>query len=243
MIDRLLRRVRGKKAPASTPRRSFSYEEAVALLAGRGVDESIITLGSVSEGSFASVAEAVARHGPARPLRALHIGNFLGLSLAALSDIVVRHDSRSVIVSVDPNLRHHGIDDPQSHVMALLDHFGLQGNNVVICAYSMQRVENRTHVGTFADQPAGEHALANLERLGQRFDIAMVDGNHDANYVRGELETLARILDEGALLVLDDVANDHTQLPALFEEVVADGSWPFEEAGRDGRLGILRRMA
>ena len=243
MIGQLLRRVRGGEAAAGPPptaRTPFSYGEAIAFLGTRGVSEEDVWKGTIPEDQFPVVAEAVRTHLPPRPLRALHIGNYLGLSLAALSDIVIEHDPKSVVVSIDPNLPHHGVHDPQSHVLALLDRFGMAGNNVVICGYSMERVENRTQVGTFADQPAGVDTLESLERLGHRFDLAFIDGNHGRDYVRGELAVLVRLLSEGGLVVLDDVFNEHVELPELYEEVLADDRWPFEKAGENERLGILR---
>ena len=222
--------------------RSFSYAEALAFLIERGVDEEAVHIGTIHEDSVSFLRKAVATHCERRPLRALHVGNFVGVSLAALSDVVIRHHPESVLVSVDPNLPHLGTEDPQSHVLALLDHFGLQRNNIVIPGYSLHRVANRTQAGTFADEPAGEHTLENLERLGVRFDLALIDGNHDLEYVRGELELLVRLLPGEALLMLDDIANEHTRIPELFEEVVA-GRWPFEQVDRDRRIGVLRRTS
>ena len=220
---------------------SFSSEEAIALLVQRGVAEEAVRLGSIPETSMRRVRRTVQRSCPRRPLRALHVGNFVGVSLAALSDVVVSHDPGSVVVSIDPNLPHLGVEDPQGHVLTLLDHFGLQESNVVICGYSLHRSPNETRAGSFADQPAGEGTLLSLERLGQRFDLALIDGNHDADYVRSELDVLVRLLSDNGLLILDDVFNEHTDLPELFEGLVTGERWPLEELARDERLGILRR--
>lgn len=243
MVARALTRLRRRPeaGPSSADRRPFEYEDAVALLVSRGVDEQTVRTGSIPQGAMGFVADVVREHCPRRPLRALHVGNFVGISLAALSEIVVRHDPDSVVVSVDPNLRHLGVHDPQRHVLAVLDHFGLQRSNLVICGYSLHRSANDTRVGAFPDLPAGENALANLVRLGQRFDVALIDGNHGYDYVRGELELLTHLLDDGAVLVLDDIANRYARVLELFEEVAADGSWPFVEVDRDARLGILRK--
>jgi hypothetical protein len=189
------------------------------------------------------VAETVAREAPRRPLRVLHVGNFVGVSLAGVSDIVTRHDPQSVVVSIDPNLAHLDVEDPQSHTLALLDHFGLQRNNLVICGYSLERTANETKAGTFPDTPACEHALESLERLGQRFDLALIDGNHLAPYLRRELDLLVRMVSEAGLLVLDDVTDHFPDVQDLVEAIAADASWPLEKIGQDDRLGILRRTA
>ena len=222
---------------------AFSFEEAVAVLVRRGVEEDLIRLSSIGEGSLRFVAETVTREAPRRPLRVLHVGNFVGVSLAGVSDIVARHDPQSVVVSIDPNLAHLDVENPQSHALALLDHFGLQRSNVVICGYSLERTANETKVGTFPDTPACEHTLESLERLDQRFDLALIDGNHQAPYLRRELDVLIRMLSEGGLLVLDDVTAHFPDVRELFEAIAADASWPLEKIGQDERLGILRRTS
>ncbi|HYH59530.1 MAG TPA: class I SAM-dependent methyltransferase [Thermoleophilaceae bacterium] len=231
------------KTSLTTLRRPFDFEGAVAFLVGRGVEEPTIRLGAIGAESMSFARATITRHCPGRPLRVLHVGNFVGMSLAALSDIAVSHDPGSVVVSIDPNLDHLGVTDPQQHVLALLDHFGLERNNLVICGYSLNRVANETSAGTFADKPACDGTLASLERLGQRFDVALVDGNHDRDYVRRELEVLIGLLDDEGLLILDDISNVHTKLPELFEEVLGDDRWPLELVDRDERLGVLRPIA
>ena len=212
----------------------FAYEPAVAFLTGRGIDEGTVRLGSIPEESMGVVAEAIARHAPDGPLRALQVGNFVGVSLAALTDVLVRRDPGSVVVSIDPGLPHLGVRDPQREALALLGEFGLQRNNVVVPGYSL---------GRSREGAACEDVLANLERLGQRFDVALIDGNHDAGYVRAELGVLVRLLNDGGLLVLDDVSPEYAGLRDLFQEVVGDGAWPLERVAGDARLGVLRKLA
>jgi predicted O-methyltransferase YrrM len=227
-----------KHVAAGAPRRRpFSYAEAESVLTGRGVALEVIRTGSIGPAQLRFVAEVIAGQAPAdRPLRVVHIGNFLGVSLAGLSDAVAGHDPRSRIVSIDPNVAHMGVHDPQSHVLALLDHFGLQGSNVVIRGYSLTRP--LAHDGA----QAGENALLSLENLGQRFDIAFVDGNHDAGYVRAELEVLARLVDDGGLLILDDVSQTYREIRTLFQEVDAGDAWPLDAVAHDGlRIGVLRK--
>ncbi len=213
----------------------------MSVLVGRGLSENTVRLGSVPEQHLRFVGETIARHAQPALLRALHVGNFVGVSLAALSDIVARHSPESVVVSIDPNLDHLGVHDPQRHTLALLDHFGLRRHNILICAYSLQREANRTHAGIFAEQPAGENALTGLELLGNRFEVAMIDGNHDGGYVRREVEVVVRLLSDGALLILDDVSPAHPHLRELFDELAQDSAWPFEKIDQDSRIGILRR--
>ena len=214
--------------------RQFDYEEAVSLLVERGVDEDAIRLGSIGARSMRLAADLVARHAPPGPLRALHVGNFVGLSLTALSDILVRHHPDSIVVSVDPNVASLEIERPQNHVVALLTEFGLQRANVVICGYTLEG-----RVGG----PAGENTLPNLERMDQRFDLAMIDGNHTPGYLRRELEIVVRMLVDGGLLMLDDVSHSYEGVRELFDALAADDAWPLEQVARDERLGVLRKSA
>ncbi len=213
------------------------------MLVGRGVDEDLIRLSSIDASSLRFIEETVAREVPRGPLRALHVGNFVGVSLAAVSSIVVRHHPESVVVSIDPNLPHLDVQNPQGHVLALLDHFGLQDNNIVIPGYSLERALNETKAGTFEDQPACEHTLRSLGRLGQRFDLALIDGNHLGHYLRREIDILVRLMSEGALLLLDDVTAHFPDVRDLFDAIAADRSWPLEKIGQDDRLGVLRKTA
>jgi hypothetical protein len=242
-MRRLAGRWRSRGAAPGPTRAPFAYEDAIDLLVRRGVREDDVRLSSIDEDAMRLVGETIARHAPRGPLRALHVGNFLGVSLAALSDILVRHDAGSVILSVDPNLSHLGIENPQGHVLALLDHFGLQRHNLVICAYSLDRRANETKVGVVPDEPAAENALESLARLGQRFDVAMLDGNHNGGYVRRELEVLVPMLSPGALVILDDVSDHFPDVRDLFEEVATDSSWPLERIRQSAHIGFLRRGA
>jgi hypothetical protein len=228
-------------APPGVSPRPFSFEEAVALLISRGLNEEAIRLSSIPERHLQFAGAAIARNCPRRPLRALHVGNFVGVSLAALSGIVIQHDPGSLVVSVDPNLPHLGVHSPQDHVLALLAHFGMQRNNVMICGYSLHRTDNKTKLGTIAASPACEQTLENLERLGHQFDLALIDGNHSADYLSGELAVLVRLLPGGALLILDDVSRSYPHIQDLFREVAASPAWPFEKVAHDGNIGILRR--
>ncbi len=183
------------------------------------------------------------------PVQALHVGNFVGVSLAAFSSAALEAHPGSLVVSIDPNVPHHGIDDPQSHVLALLAHFGLERANLVVTGYSLERtpsVDAWLASGSdphhaWPEERATEDVLPNLERLGARFDAALVDGSHIGENVRRELEILARIVRPGGLVLLDDVADSWVELRDLY----ADGATHdlgFEQVDHDGRVGVLRRV-
>jgi predicted O-methyltransferase YrrM len=206
------------------------------VLTGRRVDLGMIRYGSMPQTTMDCIARVIDELAPRRPLRVLHVGNFVGVSLAALSDIAAEHHPDSRVVSIDPNSRHLGVDDPQGHALALLGHFGLDHVNVLVCGYTLARAVSD-------GAAACAEVLASLEALGQRFDVAVIDGNHDPDYLRAELTALVRLIDDGGLLMLDDVSEQFVGVRALFEEAHRDPAWPLEQIAYDGeRLGVLRKV-
>jgi hypothetical protein len=237
-----------QRAPArrSTP---FDYETAVRVLAQRGLDEHAVRLGTIPQESLDFVRAIVTgRLSHERPLRALHIGNFVGISLAALTAAVLDVHDESVVFSVDPNIPHLGIADPQTHTLALLSHFGLQAANVVICGYTLDKtpgtdglpIEGYDAAAAWDAEAAGENVLPNLERSGIAFDLALLDGSHIGAYARRELAAIGRVVRSGGLVILDDVSESWTELLELFAEAAAGDASPFEQVDYDGRVGVLR---
>jgi hypothetical protein len=248
------RRARARRLMADAPSpqlRRFDYEDAVRTLVARGLDEDAVRIGSIPAESLGFVHDAIAAEFPAEtPLQALHIGNFVGVSLAGLSAAVLGVSRDSLVVSIDPNIPHIGIDEPQSHVLALLAHFGLQRANLVACGYTLEKtpgsdaldVAGYDPAAAWEHEPAGENALLHFQRLGARFDLALVDGSHIGDYARRELRILGQMIRPGGLVFLDDVSESWSELLDLFAEATSSpGAWPFERAGYDGRVGILRR--
>jgi hypothetical protein len=180
------------------------------------------------------------------------VGNFVGISLAALSGslIEVAGDSDPLVVSIDPNIPHNDIADPQAATMAVLNHFGYQRYNVVICGYSLEKslgnegaaTVDYDPMGAFAQEQACENVLLSLAGLGLSLDVAVVDGSHNAPYLRRELEAIVPLLRDGALLILDDVTDVWVGIRDLFGELGSpDSQWPLEVLDHDGRIGVLRR--
>lgn len=232
--------------------RSFDYEEGVRLLATRGADEEAVRSGSIQDASLRFIRTTVReRLASDAPPHALHVGNFVGLSLASLTGALVERDPRAIVVSIDPNITHVGIADTQSHTLALLSHFGLQRNSVLVCGYSLEKVLGNDAVSVEGYDPAraftAEHAcedtLASLARLQARFSVVVMDGHHDAAYLRRELELVGEMLAHGGLLFLDDVSVVWKGIRELFRELGEDSSWDFEQVGYDGRIGALRKRA
>jgi hypothetical protein len=186
------------------------------------------------------------------PHRALHVGNFVGISLASLSASLldVGGGRDPLVVSIDPNIPHNDVADPQTATMIVLNHFGYQRHNVVICGYSLEKSLGNEGISTDSYDPeaayeaevACENVLLSLAGLGAQLDLAVVDGSHNAAYLRRELEVIVPLLRVGALLILDDVTDVWVGIRDLFGELGSPGSsWPLEVLDHDGRIGVLRR--
>jgi hypothetical protein len=177
---------------------------------------------------------------------ALHVGNFVGVSLAYLTAVITARKPDALVLSVDPNLCHRGIANPQSHVTALLSACGLSRNSIVLAAYSGAKsisndgvvFESYNPEAEFQNETSCEMALANLSKICPGVvDVAMLDGNHEACYLIEELKQLRPLLKGGALLILDDVNQAWAEIQAVFEDVAALG---FTAIATDGRVGIAR---
>jgi Methyltransferase domain len=236
------------EASADSQPRAFDYEEAVGLLVAMGCDEEAVRSGSIQDGSLKFVGETIGeRLGSERPLQALHVGNFVGLSLASLTSGLVERNGRSTVVSIDPNIQHVGIENTQTYTLALLTRFGLQHNSLLVCGYSLEKVpgndgiKNADYEPLTASEVACESTLASLQRLGTRFSVVMMDGHHDAWYLRRELALVQDMLEEGGLLFLDDVSAIWKGIRELFKELDEDSAWSLEQVGYDGRVGALQK--
>jgi hypothetical protein len=224
----------------------YSYEAAIRFLIERGLDGEHLREGSIPQGSLDFAANLIrGRLAPDRPLLVLHVGNFVGVSLAHLTALARELHRDSVVVSIDPNIRHHRVADPQSHVIALLGEFGLLGNSLIVPGYTLEQ-----NLGDplpdapddrYLEELACERVLASLARLDCRgFDLVMLDGNHDASYLRRELAALRPLLGERAIVCFDDVSETWPGVQAVFREVVESGGAGIAELGGDGRVALLQ---
>ncbi len=220
-----------REARRSLAGEPFDYERVVRFLVDLGCDEQQVREGSMPSGSLDFCGRLITDNVTARPVLGLHIGNFVGVSLAYFTDLVAGMRPDSVIVSVDPNIPHRGIARPQEKVMALLDHLHLHANCMVLTGYSMEKT---------AKGPMGcSQQLRNLALLGKgAFDFCVLDGDHEGNYVRRETQLAAPLLKPDGLLLMDDVSICWPDLLRVYESG-ADAA--FVKCGWDGRVGVLRK--
>ena len=245
----------------------FDYEAAVAALVSVGVPEETIRWGSIDRERLTNIRETIRRELRSdRPAVALHIGNFLGVSLVGVASAMCEVHPASLTIGIDPDAAIAGVAHPQEYVVALLDHFDLTRNVLLVCGYSFRRnTPDSTDIapewafdtwlatvrgdatpppqgealsadGDAPPPPSGEDVLPMLARLGARYDIALVDGYHGADTVAAELRYLTSTLRVGGLVFLDDADDYYPGIRDLFR----DPGERFEQLGHDGRVGVLK---
>jgi SAM-dependent methyltransferase len=202
-----------------------------------------VMAGSISENSLKYSTDILEHHIKSRPANGLHVGNFVGISLCHYTNFLYQLDKRSVMVSIDPNLSHRGIKRPMEKVISCLTRFGLNGNSIVLTGYSLEKSISNDGVSITQDyDPKSEYEhelgcenqISLLARLAEgKFDFAVIDGNHEADYLSREIASIARLLKTGGILVLDDVNWDTLgKVYALLDASL------FEKIGSDGRVGL-----
>lgn len=234
---------RGETRVAGVP----DYNAMISFLKSRGLPEEHLRDGTIPPGSLAFIIAEVSDLLPPAPAEGylgLHVGNFVGISLATVTGILASLHPSSVTVSIDPNLTHRGIDHPQDHVLALLSQFHLQSHSLVIGGYSTSKSISNDGV-TFADydpatafatEVACENCLASLGRFSAgKFHLVLVDGNHEGDYVARELKALAPLLAKGAILIMDDINAAWDEIASIFASLENYG---FETGPSDGRVGL-----
>jgi len=87
----------------------YSYSAAMEFHRARGLPQGYLVGGSMPESTLAYCSKILDGLIPDdRPLVGLHVGNFLGVSLSHFVNYVRQRNKNSVVVSVDPNLKHQG---------------------------------------------------------------------------------------------------------------------------------------
>lgn len=129
----------------------------------------------------------------------------------------------------------------------MLTRFGLEDRVAILTGYSLEKnlsgqsnvFQGYDPIGNYDAEKACSRQLDLLRELApSRFDLRLVDGNHEAEYLQRELERVFHLLRPGGLLILDDVADAWPEVQSVFAAIAPDR---FEKLGADGRVGILAR--
>lgn len=226
----------------------FEYEAAIEYLVSNGCDMKQVRQGSMPEPSLDLIRSVLLDiYSGDNPILGLHIGNFLGISLAYLSAVAKKIHSDSFILGLDPNIPHRGIMNPQHYVTNLISHFGLSQHTALLTGYSLEK--NASNDGVlYTDQydPAQnwnserscENALLNLNKLAASFDMILIDGNHDETYLVRELDVAYRLLKPDGILILDDVSDGWAGVKGCFHNLKSN----YHVISEDGRIGIARKV-
>ena len=231
--------------------RVFKYDEAVQYIVGLHVaPEDQIRKASIPEGSLEYLSNFFKDCFTGnKPLVALHVGNFVGISLVWLASCLKRFHKDSLVVSIDPNISHLGVRYPLDVVTRIANYYSLQKNILFLVGYSLES-NLRNDVGTLQSDShrnlkpdiSFENVLKNLTLLSHgNYDLALMDGNHDASYLRREIDCLYDLLGERGLLVLDDVSDYWQQRAGLKDVYEEINKTRFVKEGTDGRVGVLRK--
>jgi hypothetical protein len=235
---------REKKKASITAAR---YEDLVEFLVGRGVPENQIREGSMPLSSLEFVREIVlSKLGGRSPAYILHLGNFVGVSLAWIASAITEIHPGSLAFAIDPNIPHRGIMNPQAHVLAVLRASGLERNVIPITGYSLEKnisndgitFERYDPVSRYDEEISAENILPNLRLVMEGvFDAAFIDGNHEARYLRNETENIIPLMKNDSWMVLDDVSIGWEEIRQVFNELPRFG---LEPVATDGRVGIAK---
>jgi len=227
---------------------SYQYETAIEFLEKSGIDREQLLEGSIPEDSLKEVIRLHSELG-LTPARLLHIGNFVGVSLAYLTHHLLRLHSGSFVVSIDPNIPHRGVQRPMDACLSLLDHFGLTQNTAIITGFTLEAnlgddgIDYSGNQGTRDIRSNAASCENQLPLLGaicpHAFTSVVIDGNHQSDYVRREIQCIEKLVRPGGIVVFDDVSEHWENLRAVFAEVTR-GS--FREILSDGRIGVAVRV-
>lgn len=221
----------------------YSYADSIEALCNRGLSRDHVVGGSMTEGSLQFLMGAQARRQKFEPIRVLHVGNFVGVSLCYVVAAAKQAHRDSLVVSIDPNLPHRNVHRPQEHVLWLLSRYRLTSNSLILTGYSLEKCMSNDGINfgfdprlTFEQEHAPINQLPHLLSLcGAVFDLAIIDGNHDPDYLQREVAVLDALLKPDGMLALDDINPSWPQLQRVHQELRIK----YLDFGTDGRIALL----
>lgn len=219
-----------------------SHDDAVLFHVARGLEERDVREASISTESISFITQAL--HDLPAPTTGIHVGNFVGISLAMIAASESERHADHLLVGIDPNVPHRGIANPQQHVCALIDATNVASNVLLLCGYSVQPNPSNDEwtfsaydpEAAWVDEHAPNGVLTNLARFGT-FDFAVLDGNHFGPYLQAEIAILEGLIRPDGLVFIDDCAEWFPDIQRTFEMPWRE----WERADWNGRVGVLRR--
>ena len=151
--------------------KATSYDQVVGFLVQQGVSEHHVRQGSIPAQSLEFISNNVLSTFESNaPVSVLHVGNFVGVSLAYIAEKVANISPKSLVVAIDPNIPHRGVKNPQEIVTKLLCGCRLQRNVLLITGYSIEKnisndgtiIGDYDPVSFFQSETSCENVLLNL---------------------------------------------------------------------------------
>jgi predicted O-methyltransferase YrrM len=153
----------------------------------------------------------------ARDQEVLEIGAYKGLSTCVMA-ASARH-----VTTIDT---FDGRDTPNP-----CDTWGAFNNNLEKAEVGHKVT---AHVGRSDD------VLARLSHQGRRFDLAFIDGAHDYENVRSDIEGVFRVLKSGGTIVFHDYTEkSYPGVKQAVDELLTPGSW---KATKVGSLAVMKNI-
>jgi hypothetical protein len=201
------------------------------MLVDKGVNEQQIREGSVPESSLVNLFSVLENRFKNLPLlNALHIGNFVGISLTYIANSLKKLNANSVIVSVDPDIPHRGVNFPQQYVNYLLTAFGLQKMNIVLTGFTLEKnigddgggiyFSNLNEEKHYLTDYIATYMLYKLLNLDLNFNLSIIDGNHEQNYLEREIKLVNKLLSKNGILVLDDANENWEEVNSVYKKIL-----------------------
>lgn len=227
--------------------KTLSYASLVDSVVETGLSREQVLQGSIPELSLLEMFQVIQHQYSNSALLGLHIGNFVGISLVYLTRLLIELNPKTHIIAIDPNIPHRGIRNPQEKVLYLLYQYGLTKNVSLLTGFSLEKnISNDGNEYTsynplhhYNAEYSCENQLEFLKTiLGSSLSFAVLDGNHDQEYLQREISIIESLLCENGLIILDDVSEGWKEIKKTYD--TAD-TFRFEKIFANGRIGILKK--
>jgi len=224
-----------------------SYSALIDSLIERKIHKEQIIAGSIPEVHLLEIVKLIKEHFDNSPIVGLHVGNYVGVSLSYLAGLLKKMNERNLVVSIDPNIPHRGTIHPQEEVLFLMNKYGLNKNISVITGYSIGKTISNDGIEytpydpqkKYSQEYSCENQLDMLKRIAcKSFSFAIIDGNHQKEYLYNEIVMINELLCDNGLIIMDDVNEGWKEIKELFESLQLSG---LERIYSNERIGVLRK--
>jgi Methyltransferase domain len=226
----------------------FDYQDVIQFLLNKGIPRLNVIEGSIPENSLLQIANYCQERFSGKKVFGIHVGNFLGVSLANITHACKEIHEESIVVAIDPNIPHRGVQRPNEVCSEVLSRYGLEDYVLFVQGYSLQKSFSNDGVNydevydpktKFAEEVAASNQLRHLSRLSPGiYDFILFDGNHNSNYLLNEIKLAKSLLKNGGLIILDDVDQNWPTIKDIYENNEDVG---LTQVFTDGRIGILEK--